>query len=157
MDSMRCAECGEQYSNAQPCEGLEHLAEEVSASPTDTQITGVTGKKRKDSNEEDWINMPGDILPSAKTRATKMQILLWLEEEPEAKIIIYTQFIPMIKILEKMCRTERWECCKYTGNMSHDNRASAIKEFAAKPEKKILLASLKAGGLGTDSACPTKS
>jgi hypothetical protein len=35
--------------------------------------------------------MSGEILPSAKTQAVKSQILNWLEEDPEAKIIIYTQ------------------------------------------------------------------
>lgn len=92
--------------------------------------------------------MGGDVLPSAKTRAAKAQILVWLEEDPTAKIIIYTQFIPMIRILEKVCKTERWPCLKYTGNMSHDARAHSINEFADDPKKKIMLASLKAGGLG---------
>ena len=64
---MRCVECGDQYSGAQPCEGMEELAEDLSsASPTDTQVTG-SKKKRKDTDDEDWINMPGEILPSAKT------------------------------------------------------------------------------------------
>lgn len=88
------------------------------------------------------------MLCSAKTRAAKAQILAWLEEEPTQKIIVYSLFIPMIKIMEKVCKTERWGCCKYTGKMSQDARTSSLAEFADNPEKKILLASLMAGGLG---------
>lgn len=55
----------------------------------------------------------------------------------------------MIRILERICNTERWDYCKYTGQMSQDARSAAINEFGDKKKgKKILLASLKAGGLG---------
>ena len=61
---------------------------------------------------------------------------------------IYSQFLPMIRILGRMCQTEKWGYCTYTGTMSHESRAKSIEEFAEKPEKQILLASLKCGGLG---------
>jgi hypothetical protein len=54
----------------------------------------------------------------------------------------------MIRILEKICKTEKWGCCKYTGEMSHESRARTIDEFGSDRDKKILLASLKCGGLG---------
>lgn len=136
------------YTNAQPCDSLESLAEDLSSiSPTDTQVTGKK-KKKAQTQEDDLIELPGEVLCSAKTRAAKAQILAWLEEEPLQKIIIYSQFIPMIRILEKVCRSERWGFSLYTGNMSQDARTNSLGEFADKPEKKILLASLRAGGLG---------
>lgn len=36
----------------------------------------------------------------------------------------------------------------YTGQISHDSRDKAITEFGNNPDKKIMLASLKCGGLG---------
>lgn len=116
-DSARCVECGKHYTNARPCDGLEELADRTaSPSPTDTHTTAPKkSKKKKGAGDEDWINLPSGVLPSAKSRATKAQILVWLEEDPDAKIIIYTQFIPMVKILEKVCQTERWDYNKYTG------------------------------------------
>lgn len=92
--------------------------------------------------------MKGEVLPSAKTMACKAQVLNWLQEEPDVKIIIYTQFLPIIRILAKICETESWGYCKYTGAMSHESREKAIKEFGANKDKQILLASLKCGGLG---------
>lgn len=132
-DSARCVECGKHYTDARPCDGLEELADQTaSPSPTDTRTTAPkkNKKKKKDAGDEDWINLPSGVLPSAKSRATKAQILVWLEEDPDAKIIIYTQFIPMVKILEKVCQTERWDYNKYTGtenpqsNVTHALTAS---------------------------------
>ena len=93
--------------------------------------------------------MNGEVLPSAKTLAVKAQILEWIVEDPDVKIICYSQFIDMLHILGRICKTEKWEFEKYTGCMSHDARDKAIKNFGD-PKKKvrILLASLKCGGLG---------
>jgi len=103
---------------------------------------------------EDWISLKGEVLPSAKTMATKSQILEWLKKDPDCKIIIFTQFLPMTRILEKICRTEDWSCCKYTGDMSHDSREKAIKDFAK--SKQILISTLKSGGLGLNLTCASR-
>lgn len=42
-----------------------------------------------------WVDVQGNIVHSTKTLAIKAQILAWLEEDPECKIIIYTLFRPM--------------------------------------------------------------
>ena len=84
-DSARCAECGSHYTSIKPCEGLEDIIEESPASsPPDSQAETVTsGKKKKKKKDcDDWINMAGDMLPSAKTRAAKAQVLVWLKEDP---------------------------------------------------------------------------
>ena len=151
-DQARCSECGEAYTAVEPCKDIENFSRrETTASSTPEALVKATKKGRKSKNDElpeDWIGLQGEVLPSAKTSAVKAQIMNWLEEDPEAKIIVYTQFIPMIRILGKICATETWDFVTYTGQMSHDSRAKAIEEFASKPEKKIMLASLKSGGLG---------
>lgn len=83
QDFMKCAECGHGATNFQPCSGLEDLAEELTeSSPADTQVTaGKGGKKKRDAKDLDLIGIGGgDILPSAKTRAAKAQVLDWIEE-----------------------------------------------------------------------------
>lgn len=92
--------------------------------------------------------MAGDVLPSAKTRAIKAQLLVWMEEDPDAKIIIYTQFLGMVDILGRMCESEGWGYAKFTGKMSQDARDNAIQDFDTNKRNKILLASLRAGGIG---------
>lgn len=156
---MACSECGQHYGNAQPCRDLaEAVKGRSSPSPTETQDTaGKDKKKSKASKEDDWINLKGVILPSAKTRAAKAQILNWIEEDKDVKIVVYTQFLPMIRILEKVCIAERWSFSKYAGNMSHDARAASLAEFSSlEKNKRILLASLRAGGLGLNVTAANK-
>lgn len=55
----------------------------------------------------------------------------------------------MLHLLGRICRTERWSYEKYTGNMSHESRDKALASFCdPNGNVRILLASLKAGGLG---------
>jgi SNF2 family DNA or RNA helicase len=194
-DQTRCMECGEAYTSVQRCDGIENLMsrETTAEAPTEIESPQKAAKKtnqKKSLEMEDWVSMPGEVLPSAKTQAMKAQVMNWLKEPEETeckckkepcickdreppKIIIYTQFLPMIRILERICKTEGWKCVKYTGMMSHgmhpsprrrliisfyrrrsltmfllDARDKAIAEFADKPEIQIMLASLKCGGLG---------
>jgi SNF2 family DNA or RNA helicase len=96
-----------------------------------------------------WVKMKGEVLSSAKTLAIKAQVLEWMDEDPDVKLIIYSQFIDMLSILGRVCDTEGWEYCRYDGKMSHDQRARALEEFEHPDKKKqILLMSLKAGGVG---------
>ncbi|KAK3619865.1 hypothetical protein LTR56_023759 [Elasticomyces elasticus] len=146
-DGARCAECGDVYTSVKPCEGLEAFDRDASsAETTDTALPTKAKKKSKDSDMDDWIGLKGEILPSAKTQATKAQVMNWLEEDPDAKIIIFTQFLPTIRILAKVCKTEGWSFSKYSGEMSHEAREKAIQEFANKTQ--ILICSLRSGGLG---------
>ncbi|KAK5748859.1 hypothetical protein LTS12_021097 [Elasticomyces elasticus] len=145
-DGARCAECGDVYTGVKPCEGLEAFDRDASSAETTDTAPTKAKKKSKDSDMDDWIGLKGEILPSAKTQATKAQVMNWLEEDSEAKIIIFTQFLPTIRILAKVCKTEGWSFSKYSGEMSHEAREKAIQEFANKTQ--ILICSLRSGGLG---------
>ncbi|KAK0253261.1 hypothetical protein LTR35_005683 [Friedmanniomyces endolithicus] len=152
-DGATCSECGELYASQSPIDGLDGFGNEGSvsenladAAPGKDKAKAKGKKRSKGGDMEDWIGMNGGISPSAKTVAAKAQILEWFAEDPDCKIIVFTQFLPMTRILEKICRTEGWSCCKYTGDMSHDSREKAIEEFTN--SKQILISSLKSGGLG---------
>lgn len=151
LDRHRCNECGSYYTDAKKCQkSLEKFSE------TYDDLTGsnyggglsITGKGRK-PKQQSWLSMHGEVLPSTKTIAVKSQILNWIEADPNVKIIVYSQFIPMLNVLGRICHTEKWGFEKYTGGMSHDSREKAIKNFGdPTKDKRILLASLKCGGLG---------
>ena len=89
--------------------------------------------------------------------AAKAQILNWLAEDADNKIIIFTQFLPMVRILAKICDTEGWAYVKYTGEQSQDSREKAIMEFGSSTEgKSIMLASMRCGGLGLNLTMASK-
>jgi SNF2 family DNA or RNA helicase len=55
-------------------------------------------RERRDREDitDDWLaSLGAEVLPSAKTTAVKAQILNWKRENPEVKVIVYTQFLAM--------------------------------------------------------------
>ncbi|KAF2009924.1 hypothetical protein BU24DRAFT_357138 [Aaosphaeria arxii CBS 175.79] len=108
-----------------------------------------TVRLERENIDKDWLTIsPDGVLPSAKTIAIKAQILNWRKENPSVKIIIYTQFLAMIRILKKICEEEHWGCEQYHGEMTFQSRDKAIHSFAEEEDTNILLSSLRCGGLG---------
>lgn len=151
-DRHRCAECGTYYTDAKPCENILGPFEASHEASSSLQARAGSRSKSKEAKKADtnrWWSLKGEILPSAKTVAFKARVMTWLAEDPNVKIVVYSQFLPMVHILWRICQTERWEVEKYTGAMSHDSRQRALQRFANKDGNvRILLASLKAGGIG---------
>lgn len=154
LSSGRCVECSTFYTEVSRCESaLDDLNNFTSAATGDSNdgsfgVKQKVGRKKKPDYGK-WINMRGEMLPSAKTIGLKAQILTWIEEDPDVKIIVYSQFIPMLRVLGRICETEQWKYETFHGSMSHESRQKALGSFGdAKKERRILLASLTAGGLG---------
>lgn len=119
-DVSRCAECGEAYTHVAKCDSaiqkVEKLHDGITGS-TDRELNPAKAKKKSSPDAmENWICMKGEILPSAKTMAVKMTVLAWIKEDPDCKIIIYSQFIPMLHLLSRICTGEGWEHVRYTGS-----------------------------------------
>lgn len=155
LERHRCTECGVFYDDAKPCEKIlepyvganENMAISDQEGGLGLRKGGQKDKGKAEQN--DWIQMRGQILPSAKTIALKARIMAWIEEDEDVKILVFSQFIPMLRILLKVCKTEKWEAELYTGAMSHDSRERALQRFGnPKGKVRILLASLKCGGIG---------
>ncbi|KAM3424545.1 hypothetical protein BST61_g6541 [Cercospora zeina] len=149
-----CVECGTEYTSVDPCAlNPTYPLSSVASSTSDIQSftgsgKGAKGRGKKKKDENDWIGLKGDILPSTKTIACKAQILEWLDKDPRCKIIVYTQFMPIIRIMTKVCLQEQWNHVVYQGSMSQDARDAAIKRFDENVECNIMLMSLRCGGLG---------
>jgi len=101
-DKARCSECGVEFHGSHPCDDFDIDPVDEEDFPLDSEseqrVRKRKGKKRngKRENEGVWIDLrQGGMLPSSKTVAVKAQILNWLEENPKAKIIVYTQFLDM--------------------------------------------------------------
>lgn len=155
-DMAICHECGTEYTSVQPCKiGPSEITDSTASASQDYDETS-TGRKKKKKAADDWIGLKGEVLPSTKTIAVKAQILSWIRENPRVKIIVYTQFIPIVRILAKICQTERWGHVKYTGDMSQESRRLALECFAENPDTNVMLASLRCGGLGLNLTMATR-
>ncbi|OCL08694.1 hypothetical protein AOQ84DRAFT_35896 [Glonium stellatum] len=156
-DAASCLVCGNTFTFCQKCDEDPENPESQDLDGPQNGSSNVAKKKgkkgqrvrpEKETISNDWIELNGSVLPSAKTLAIKAQILNWMAEDPNVKIIVYTQFLAMIRILVKICGQEDWSYCEYHGNMSFGSRDRSISEFTDDPQKSILLASLRCGGLG---------
>ncbi|KAI3553295.1 SNF2 family domain-containing protein [Colletotrichum abscissum] len=86
------------------------------------------------------------VTPSAKMTACKETILRWQAEAPNDKIIVFTQFVLVGKILGRMLEAEDIPFVYLTGKQTKDQRVRAVKGFQENEEIKVLVASLRAGG-----------
>ena len=155
-DKANCLACDAQFEHTEPCRGFDQAINKSNLPTTGSQPRRTRKSADSDESDIDWLSVRGSILPSAKTLAVKAQIQNWVDEDPDAKIIIFTQFRDMIRILSRMMQEENWGWSQFHGSMSFAARDKAIVDFAEKKETKVLLASLKAGGVGLNLTMASK-
>ena len=149
-----CTECGTVFMESRSCEGLKELEVEVPlAGSADRPL-----KRRKKDHDADikWINIGGELLPSSKTAAVQVQLEQWLTVELEKKVIVFSQFRLLMRIVERICEKHKWGFCSYNGDMSHEARGESMKRFRDQDEVKVLVASLKCGGVGLNLTMASK-
>jgi SNF2 family DNA or RNA helicase len=88
----------------------------------------------------------GDKLPG--NASAKIAVLLeQLEEKsPRHKILVFSQFVGMLDLIQKELVNRKIGYCRLTGQSR--NRAQVIQEFQTDSAKRVFLISLKAGGTG---------
>jgi SNF2 family DNA or RNA helicase len=90
--------------------------------------------------------------PAVAKLSGKATLLLTLLEEIIAgheKVLIFSQYVETLRCLETIIRDELEEIpLLYYGGLNQKRRGEAIAAFQEDPSRRILLVSLKAGGLG---------
>jgi SNF2 family DNA or RNA helicase len=90
--------------------------------------------------------------PAASELSGKSQLLLILLDEILAnreKTLVFSQYVETLDCLERIIKKELDEApLVYHGGLTQKNRADIINQFQNDPAVRILLVSLKAGGLG---------
>ncbi|KAG8628156.1 hypothetical protein KVT40_004029 [Elsinoe batatas] len=157
LDRAVCAvvKCKAQYNFVVPFDN-EEFSKLVTLKKTVRKTSGGRIKKTDlPAGIVSWMDK-GDLVPSAKTKAVKTQIVEWFEQFPNSKIIIYTQWTTMIKILANMCDIEEWKCVRFFGAMTPEARTRAINRFETEDDLKIMICSLQCGGLGLNLTAASK-
>ena len=152
QDGTTCLKCGVVFTGAESCAGLKEL--EWDDRWLLNEMAGRKSRPKKVNME--WVAWDDNLVLSAKTTAVQVQVEQWLKDEPDKKIIIFSQFHMTMQILEKVCQRKNWGYCSYHGKMSHTARDKAITEFTNDDDTKIMIASLKAGGIGLNLTCASK-
>lgn len=125
--------------------------------------------------EQDWIAEFGRSMPGAKFDAIRSQVKKWFEEDSTAKIVIFTQYVNSTRILKYLCEDNGWKCSQVsfsktmnqqsayltwlyqiTGRMANRSREIHLDNFRSDDETKIMISSIKTGGLGLDFSVANK-
>ena len=131
QDRTPCRVCGTRYNTTEPCSGLKELAID------DFGDLSPDLKSRKSNNGKVnmcWVAYDDELVMSAKVIGVESQIERWLEEDPNKKIIVFSQFLMVsvirsfhpilltnssrMSILEKMCQRKDWAYCNVSRRQS---------------------------------------
>lgn len=94
---------------------LENLTKNFMSPTSDTSSKRRPKSGRDKTNLEDeelatpdWIEIAGAEMHSAKLAATRLTIKGWFSKSSDCKVVIFTQFLGMVRLLEFMCEAEMW-------------------------------------------------
>lgn len=91
----------------------------------------------------------GDMSQGASGKCEKLMSILHNIVDNNEKALVFTQYKEMGSILEKITKEEfEFDPLFFHGSLNVKQREEMIKEFSEDDKKKIMILSLKAGGLG---------
>jgi SNF2 family DNA or RNA helicase len=103
----------------------------------------------EDSSLGEVTVVPGlAIESSTKIKSLLEQLEKMKTNDPEAKAIIFSQWTTMLNLIENPLKENGWSFTRLDGSMTLQKRRQQLEEFKTHPEVRLLLMSLKAGGLG---------
>lgn len=106
--------------------------------------------------QSDRIHPAVPMTQSAKTIAIKETILRWQHEAPDDKIIIFTQWILMGRIIGRLLEDNGVPFLYYFGEMGEIEKTKNLNDFKARRGVKVLISGLKCGGTGLDLHCANR-
>ncbi|XP_016976290.1 transcription termination factor 2 [Drosophila rhopaloa] len=97
------------------------------------------------------LNPQNPIFEFARSSAKLKLVIDKLEKllaDTNDKIIVTSQWISYLAIIRKRLQDQSWETLDFTGQLSAKDRELVLREFNANNDKRVLLLSLTAGGVG---------
>ncbi|KAJ6184962.1 hypothetical protein N7519_006263 [Penicillium mononematosum] len=122
----------------------------------ESPIEGDVPNEEENDKGQDWIAAFGKSMPGSKFDAITSQVKKWFEEDSTAKIVIFTQYVNSAKLLGYLCKENGWSYSEMTGKMANRSREIHLDRFRTDDECKIMIASIKTGGLGLDFSVANK-
>ncbi|CAE6334692.1 unnamed protein product [Rhizoctonia solani] len=114
---------------------------------------GKDKSKNRIKDEDDEVNLRGmgegeELVPGAKMIYMLNVLKTWHKEAPEDKVIAYSQWTSMIDLMQILLKKSGFESLRYDGQMRREEREETLSRFKKQGGPKILLISLKCGGVG---------
>ncbi|GAA5826974.1 hypothetical protein JCM11251_002186 [Rhodosporidiobolus azoricus] len=103
--------------------------------------------KKKEKTALD-LHFMSDHEPSAKMLWLKDKLDTIFRENPDDKVIVISSFTSALDMVEQYLNKNDLRTCRYQGDMSRDAREESLRILKKSKKCKIMLLSLKAGGVG---------
>lgn len=100
------------------------------------------------TSDQDHVRVP--LTQSSKTRAVLEAIECWQKDAPDDKIIVFTQWVMMGKILGRSFEDKGIQFVYYFGEMSDAERSKNLQTFETDSEVKVIIMGFRCGGQGLD-------
>jgi len=92
---------------------------------------------------------------STKIEALLEEVHLMSERDPSAKAIVFSQFVSFLDLLEHRIAKTGVRVVKLNGGMNPAQREAVISAFKEDPDVRVILISLKAGGVALNLTVAT--
>ncbi|GAA5974575.1 hypothetical protein JCM5350_001200 [Sporobolomyces pararoseus] len=89
-----------------------------------------------------------DFRSSTKLEALVKSLEKAKEKDPKLKAVVFSQFTGFLDLIERVMNRDGFTNLRLDGAMSQASRQSVVRKFTKSENSVILLASLKAGGVG---------
>ncbi|OAX77191.1 hypothetical protein ACJ72_08513 [Emergomyces africanus] len=103
-----------------------------------------------------WVDYMGHSMPGSKLTAIRSCLEDWFKKSSKTKVVIFTQFLDMARILDSMCNTRGWGCLLHTSKMGIQLRETNVRAFSVDPAIRIMVCSLKTAATGLDLSAANK-
>jgi SNF2 family DNA or RNA helicase len=109
--------------------------------------------KEAAANQKDEDLVPSSIPMSPKFQKALDIIKNILENHPNEKVIVFSQFTTMFSLFVPILNDHDIDPLLYVGSMNATARNETVKEFYRNENKRVLLISMKAGNVGLTLTC----
>ena len=94
-----------------------------------------------------------NALSSAKIAVLMGHLKRLRKAEPQTKSVVFSQFTSFLDLLAPALTSANIQFLRFDGSMAQKQRAQVLREFAERPTARVLLLSLRAGGVGLNLTC----
>lgn len=95
-----------------------------------------------------------DFKSSTKLDALIQNLGRLRDQDPCFRAVVFSQFTSFLDLIQVALDREKYDSYRFDGTMDMKKKAAAISEFKSSSRKpKILVVSLKAGGVGLNVCC----
>ncbi|GAA6061262.1 hypothetical protein JCM10212_000703 [Sporobolomyces blumeae] len=100
------------------------------------------------TNKAKLLLADGDFRSSTKLEALVKSLQAAKEKDPALKAVVFSQFTGFLDLIERVMNRDGFTNLRLDGAMSQTARQKVVRKFTKSDSSVILLASLKAGGVG---------